>query len=300
MLDIVIDARAAQLGPGFEVARILPYRKRRMVGPFIFLDHAGPVSLTPVISEEMDVLPHPHIGLSTITYIFHGKWMHRDSVGYEQVIKPGDVNWMTAGSGVSHSERFEEEFRRTGGDLELLQAWVALPEEVEETEPTFHHYEQTQLPHDDASGVWLRVIAGQAYGLKSPVQTHSPLFYVHSELAPEAQLKLPQGYSERAIYVARGQVELGGQLYKKGQLLVVEAGKDPVITARTPATVMLLGGEPLGKRHIWWNFVSSSKERIEQAKADWEAGRIKLPVHDDEEFIPLPGSSKKSDAEPLS
>ncbi|RAL21128.1 hypothetical protein DL240_13420 [Lujinxingia litoralis] len=299
MLDIVIDARSAALSPGFEVARILPYRRRRMVGPFVFLDHAGPVALKPRVSREMDVLPHPHIGLSTITYIFHGKWMHRDSVGYEQVIKPGDVNWMTAGSGVSHSERFEEEFRRTGGDLELLQAWVALPTAVEESEPSFHHFARQHLPHQESAGIWMRMIAGEAFGLTSPVNTHSPLFYVHVELQPGARLQLPDTYSERAAYIARGQVTLQHQRYQKGQLLVFEPGKNPVLTAETPATVMLLGGEPLGKRHIWWNFVSSSKERIEQAKADWAAGRIRLPVHDDEEFIPLPGSPKK-DPEPLS
>ncbi len=299
MIDILIDARRAPLTPGLEVARILPFRKRRMVGPFIFLDHAGPVTLQPPIPYEMDVLPHPHIGLSTVTYLFHGKWMHRDSVGYEQVIRPGDVNWMTAGSGVSHSERYEEEYRKNGGELELLQAWVALPEAVEETEPTFHHYAQTTLPDAMYQGVWLRIIAGTAYGLTSPVTTYSPLFYVHAELHPGARLDLPAEYEERAAYIVRGRVSVNGQEYHNNQLLVFTPDTAPVLHALEPTTVMLLGGAPLGKRHIWWNFVSSSKERIEQAKADWQAGRIALPIHDEDEFIPLPQSPSPK-PEPLS
>lgn len=299
MIELVIDARPATIGPGMEVARILPYRKRRMVGPFIFLDHAGPVKLRPPIPHEMDVLPHPHIGLSTVTYLFHGKWMHRDSVGYEQVIRPGDVNWMTAGKGVSHSERFEEEYRKTGGDLELLQAWVALPEEVEETEPSFHHYSQTRLPEEQDSGVWLRLIAGEAFGLKSPVTTHSPLHYVHAELHPHATLSLPTDHSERAAYIVRGCIDIKGQTYHSGQLILFTPDAHPTLRALEPTTLMLLGGEPLGPRHIWWNFVSSRKERIEEAKADWQAGRIALPHHDDQEFIPLPGSQNSS-PEPLS
>lgn len=299
MLEIVIDARKAALSPGFEVARVLPFRRRRMIGPFIFLDHAGPVDLAPPIGHEMDVLPHPHIGLSTVTYLFNGKWMHRDSVGCEQVIRPGDVNWMTAGSGVSHSERFEDEYRRTGGALELLQAWVALPEAVEECDPTFHHYDQRELPEVDEPGLWMRLIAGEACGMVSPVHTHSPLFYLHAELGSGTRLEVPREHTERAAYVVRGRVEFGGASFVPGQLLVFSPGSAPVLQALEPSTVMLLGGESLGKRHIWWNFVSSSKERIEQAKADWQAGRIALPIHDDSEFIPLPGAPSAA-PEPLS
>lgn len=300
MLDIIIPARSAAIGPAFEVARLLPYRKHRMVGPFIFLDHAGPVTLNAPIPTDMDVLPHPHIGLSTITYLFHGKWMHRDSAGFEQVIRPGDVNWMTAGKGVSHSERFEAEFRKKGGDMELIQAWVALPEAKEETEPDFYHFEQSTLPHSDDGGVWLRLIAGSAYGMTSPVTTYSPLFYVHAELHPGTTLPLLNDYSERSVYIVRGSVEMDHQTYTSKQLLVISPGAQPTIKALEPTTLMLLGGEPIGKRHIWWNFVSSSKERIEQAKADWQAGRIGLPIHDDQEFIPLPGGPKKPAPEPLS
>jgi redox-sensitive bicupin YhaK (pirin superfamily) len=289
MLEMVINAREADLGHGLKVRRVLPYAKRRMVGPWIFVDHAGPVTLAAEDTRAADVRPHPHIGLSTVSYLLSGQVTHRDSLGVHQDIVPGDVNWMTAGRGISHSERFKHPDSFAGGGLELMQLWVALPEQDEETDPAFTHYPAADLPVRDEGGVWMRLIAGEAYGLKSPVRTHSPLFYLHTEWQPGARLALPGGYSEQAAYVARGEVEHGGQTYVPGQLLVFGGDTDAVLTAHTKATVMIFGGEPLGERHVFWNFVSSRKERIEQAKADWAAGRIPLPPEDHEEWIPLPG-----------
>lgn len=289
MLDLVIEARPAALSPGFNVRRILPYQLRRMLGPFIFMDHAGPVSLAPAKAPaDMDVLPHPHIGLSTVSYLFGGQVTHRDSLGVEQIIRPGEVNWMTAGAGITHSERFEDPAALAGGVLEMVQTWVALPEKDEEQAPAFTNYQPAQLPIFTDGGVWMRLIAGDAYGLKNDVRTHSPLFYLHVVLQAGARFGLPRGYPERGAYVAKGRVEVGGRAYPAGQLLVFTASLDPVIVALEPSTLMLLGGEPLGERFIWWNFVSSRKERIEQAKADWQAGRIALPPNDNAEFVPLP------------
>ncbi len=289
MLEMVITAREADLGHGLKVRRVLPYAKRRMVGPWIFVDHAGPVTLAAEDTRAADVRPHPHIGLSTVSYLLSGQVSHQDSLGVHQLINPGDVNWMTAGRGISHSERFKHPDSFAGGGLELMQLWVALPEADEETEPAFTHYPAADLPVRDEGGVWMRLIAGEAYGLKSPVRTHSPLFYLHTEWQPGARLALPGGHREQAAYVARGEVEYGGQTYVPGQLLVFGDDSDAVITAHTRSTLMIFGGEPLGERHIFWNFVSSRKERIEQAKADWAAGRIPLPPEDNQEWIPLPG-----------
>jgi redox-sensitive bicupin YhaK (pirin superfamily) len=298
MLSLVIPARRRSIGL-LEVGRILPFAQRRMVGPFIFLDHMGPLALPPAVPRETDVRPHPHIGLSTITYLFEGEITHRDSLGYEQVIRPGAVNWMTAGQGISHSERFDG-LRESGGPLHGLQAWVAMPERDEESAPAFAHHAAGDLPVFHAPGVEARLIAGEAFGLRSRVVTHSPLFYVHAELAAGAALALPAGHSERAAYVVRGSLAHGAHSHAAGRLLVFGPG-DAAIRAETPATVMLLGGEPLGPRHIWWNFVSSRKERIEQAKADWQAGRFKLPAHDDDEFIPLPEEPRRRpEPEPMS
>ncbi|RAJ97805.1 hypothetical protein LX87_02710 [Larkinella arboricola] len=288
MLDQIIDARAASLGNGFHVRRILPYRLRRMLGPFIFMDHGGPVSFSADQVPSMDVLPHPHIGLSTVSYLFDGQVTHRDSLGVQQIIRPGEVNWMTAGRGIAHSERFEDPATLAGGSLEMIQTWVALPEAAEESAPTFENYQPQELPIFTDKGVWLRLIAGNAFGLQNDVKTHSPLFYVHVVLQPGTRFGLPQGYPERGAYVAKGSVEVNGQVYGVGQLLVFTPGIDPILVAREATTLMLLGGEPLGERFIWWNFVSSRKERIEQAKADWQAGRIALPPNDDKEFVPLP------------
>jgi len=288
MLEMVITAREADLGHGLKVRRVLPYAKRRMVGPWIFVDHAGPVTLAAEDTRAADVRPHPHIGLSTVSYLLSGQVSHRDSLGVHQLINPGDVNWMTAGRGISHSERFKHPDSFAGGGLELMQLWVALPEADEETDPAFTHYPAADLPVRDEAGVWMRLIAGEAYGMKSPVRTHSPLFYLHTEWQPGARLALPGGYSEQAAYVARGEVEYDGVTYVPGQLLVFGNDTDATLTAHTKATLMVFGGEPVGERHIFWNFVSSRKERIEQAKADWAAGRIALPPDDDQEWIPLP------------
>jgi redox-sensitive bicupin YhaK (pirin superfamily) len=285
MIELVIDPRRRDLG-GFEVARLLPAAARRMVGPFIFLDRMGPAEFDAGLPRAVDVRPHPHIGLSTLTYLFEGEIMHRDSVGSAQPIRPGEVNWMTAGRGITHSERFERA-RREGGRMDGLQAWVALPREDEETEPAFFHHPAADLPELEEDGAWRRVIAGEAYGARSPVRTHSPLFYVHSTLEAGAREQLPDGFSERAAYVIEGEVEADGRRIKEGELLVFGKG-EAVLQASTRAALMLLGGEPVGERFIEWNFVSSSQERIEQAKADWRAGRMKLPDLDRDEFISLP------------
>jgi redox-sensitive bicupin YhaK (pirin superfamily) len=211
MLEMVITAREADLGHGLKVRRVLPYAKRRMVGPWIFVDHAGPVTLAAEDTRAADVRPHPHIGLSTVSYLLSGQVSHQDSLGVHQLINPGDVNWMTAGRGISHSERFKHPDSFAGGGLELMQLWVALPEADEETEPAFTHYPAADLPVRDEGGVWMRLIAGEAYGMKSPVRTHSPLFYLHTEWQPGARLALPGGHREQAAYVARGEVEYGGQ-----------------------------------------------------------------------------------------
>lgn len=297
-IELVIPSRRKDLG-GFEVGRVLPWTQRRMVGPFIFFDHMGPVNFPPQVPRKTDVRPHPHIGLSTITYLYDGEIVHRDSVGFHQTIRPGEVNWMTAGSGISHSERFDS-IRETGGALHGIQAWVALPESAEETSPGFVHFDAAQLPSQVDKGLSVKVIAGSAYGMTSPVTTHSPLFYVHLELDAGRTMDVCGGYSERAIYVAKGSVRIEGERYETGQMAVLSPGSMPAIAAIEPSIVMLLGGEPVGPRNIWWNFVSSSKERIEQAKADWKAGRIKLPVDDDKEFIPLPEDPPPPKPEPMS
>ena len=293
MPDLVIDARKAAISAQLEVRRILPFRLRRMVGPFIFMDHAGPVQQSPQTVHSLDVLPHPHIGLSTVSYLFDGQVTHRDSLGVEQIIKPGEVNWMTAGRGIAHSERFEDPAVLANGGFEMIQTWVALPEKDEEDSPTFDNYKPDQLPVFTDKGVWMRLIAGNAYGLNNDVKTHSPLFYLHIVLEPGARFNLPKEHSERGVYIVKGSVETEGYVYKDGQMLVYNKGADPVITAQVKTTVMLLGGEPLGERFIWWNFVSSRKERIEQAKEDWKQGRIILPPNDNKEFVPLPQDKSK-------
>jgi redox-sensitive bicupin YhaK (pirin superfamily) len=287
MIDLVIEERSRDLG-GFIVGRVLPYAPRRMVGPFVFFDHFGPLYLPRDIPRSVDVRPHPHIGLSTLSYLFEGEIMHRDSLGSEQPIRPGEVNWMTAGRGITHSERFERA-RAEGGSMHGIQAWVALPREDEEIAPSFAHYAGDDLPTYEGDGLVARLVAGEAFGARAKVATHSPLFYVHWELRQGASAELPAQYAERAAFIARGSVEVEGRRFDAGRMLVFAAGAPVTFTAQTPATVMLLGGEPIGERFVEWNFVSSSKERIEQAKADWRAGRMRLPVHDDREFIPLPG-----------
>lgn len=298
MIDIVIEARRASIAANMEVRRILPFRQRRMVGPFIFMDHAGPVSVQPESASAMDVLPHPHIGLSTVSYLFGGQVTHRDSLGVEQIIRPGEVNWMTAGKGIAHSERFEDPAALAGGDLEMIQTWVALPEKDEEATPSFDNYKPEVLPTFTDTGVWMRLIAGNAFGLKSNVKTHSPLFYLHVVLETGARFGLPKEHAERGFYIAKGSVEVSGKKYTAGQMLVFTKGVDPIIFSKEPSMLMLLGGEPLGERFIWWNFVSSRKERIEQAKADWKEGRILLPPTDNHEFVPLPEDKSKPAGSP--
>lgn len=287
MIDIVIEARKASIAAGMDVKRILPFRMRRMVGPFIFMDHAGPVTVPVESAPSMDVLPHPHIGLSTVTYLIEGRVTHRDSLGVKQEIRPGEVNWMTAGKGISHSERFEDPAVLAGG-IEMLQTWVALPEQAEESDPSFNNYKPEQLPVFTDKGVWMRLIAGNAFGLNGSVSTHSPLFYLHVVLDQGAKFNLPKEHPERGVYIVRGSIEVAGRSYVAGQMVVFNTTAEPVIVGRESSVVMMLGGDPLGERFIWWNFVSSRKERIEQAKADWKEGRIVLPPGDDHEFVPLP------------
>jgi redox-sensitive bicupin YhaK (pirin superfamily) len=286
MLECVIEPRRRDLG-GFEVGRVLPHAQRRMVGPFVFFDHMGPADFPPGISRRVDVRPHPHIGLSTVTYLLDGEIVHRDSVGTEQPIRPGEINWMTAGRGITHSERFEKA-RAQGGVVHGLQAWVALPDEAEETAPSFEHFDAAELPVVDDPGIRARVLAGRAFGVEAPVPVHSPMFYAHCTLDAGASLPLPGDHPERAAYIVSGALDVGGTRYEAGRMLVFATARTPRITASEACTVLVLGGDPVGPRFIEWNFVSSSKERIEQAKADWRAGRMKLPDLDDREFIPLP------------
>ena len=288
LADLIFDARPASLSTGMTVQRVLPYAKQRMVGPFVFLDHAGPTELAREAAGAADVLPHPHIGLSTLSYLLSGEVTHRDSLGVHQLIRAGDVNWMTAGKGIAHSERFDTPGAFGPPGLELLQSWVALPDELEECDPSFDTYGVDALPVSDEAGVRMRLVAGEAWGARSTVRVHSPLFYVHVELQPGAHTALPDNHDERAIYVVRGEIEVGGERFHRGQMLVFKGRREVRLRATEHAIVMLLGGEPVGHRYIWWNFVSSSRERIEQAKADWTAGRIILPPNDDKEFVPLP------------
>lgn len=286
MIELVIEQRRRNLGGSFEVGRVLPFAKRRMVGPFIFFDHIGPVDIPRGVDRSADVRPHPHIGLSTVTYLFAGEIMHRDSLAYEQAIRPQEVNWMTAGRGITHSERLERA-RAQGDSIHGIQAWVALPREAEETEPSFSHHSGNDLPQWTEGGVTGHLIAGSAYGLTAGAQTHSPLFYAHLDLAPGASAEVPGGHSERAVYIASGAVEVDGRRFDAGKMLVLD-GSASRVTANERSTIMLLGGEPVGERYIYWNFVSSSEERLAQAAADWKAGRMKLPDTDHGEFIPLP------------
>ncbi|HXI34433.1 MAG TPA: pirin family protein [Gemmatimonadales bacterium] len=286
MIEQLIPQRRRDLG-GFEVGRVLPHHGGKMVGPFIFFDHMGPVDFKAGIPRSVDVRPHPHIGLATVTYLFEGEIMHRDSVGSEQPIRPGEVNWMVAGRVITHSERFERA-RREGGRMHGIQAWVALPEDQEEGAPSFHHHPVADLPTYESGGLWARLVAGEAHGAKAKVEASSPMFYIHWKLEPGVRAALPGGYAERAAYVAAGEVEMDGQTVRAGEMAIFTKGSECVAEAKTASIVMALGGEPLGRRFIEWNFVSSRRERIEQAKADWRAGRMKLPDLDDQEFTPLP------------
>ncbi|MFA7588104.1 MAG: pirin family protein [Novosphingobium sp.] len=287
MIELVIDKRTRDLGGGFEVGRVLPFAKRRMIGPFIFFDQMGPIDLAPGIPERLDVRPHPHIGLSTVTYLHSGALTHRDSLGFHQEIRPGEVNWMVAGSGITHSERFEHA-RAHGAHMHGIQAWVALPTEYEETAPAFYHHEGADLPEWQDGGVHGRLIAGSTDGLSAAVPVHSPLFYHHLEMATDSRHTVSSTSTERAIFVALGEVDIAGQSIGAGRMAVLTPGHAADIRALQPSTVMVIGGEPVGERFIFWNFVSSSKERLEQAKEDWRQQRMKLPAGDDRDYTPLP------------
>jgi len=282
-IELTIEPRIRSLGE-FDVRRVLPSAERRMVGPFVFLDHMGPAVFPP--GQGIAVRPHPHIGLATITYLFEGEIMHRDSLGFVQLIQAGAVNLMTAGRGIVHSERASDDLAVTSR-LHGIQSWLALPLELEEMEPGFIHYPTTTLPELALGGATVRVIMGAAYGARSPVATYSPTLYLDVRLPAGAELALPNDVSERAAYVVEGAVTIEGQEYREGMMLVARTGATVRLRANVPSRVMVVGGEPFGRRHIWWNFVSSSKERIEQAKRDWAEGRMgKVPG--DDEFIPLP------------
>ncbi len=267
--------------------RVLPSARRRLVGPFIFWDHMGPAEQAP--GQGIDVRPHPHINLATVTYLFEGEIFHRDSLGSAQAIRPGDVNWMTAGSGIVHSERTPAEERARVSRLHGIQAWVALPRDREEVLPSFRHHPKASLPKLSLSGAELSVIAGEAYGARSPVETLSPLFYVDARLEAGAKLAVPVDYQERAAYVVEGSIACGAERFEPGHLLVFAPGRAATLLAEGKAHVMLFGGAPLeSERHIYWNFVSSSDERIERAKERWRAGNFPKVPGDDQEFIPLP------------
>ncbi len=286
-LELVLLPRAHDLG-GFEVRRALPAKERQMVGPFIFFDQMGPGEF--LAGRGLDVRPHPHIGLSTVTYLFDGEILHRDSLGSHQPIVPGDVNWMTAGRGIAHSERTDQVLRARSNRLFGIQSWVALPKDAEETAPGFVHHPAASLPLVEDGGVRLRLIAGAGWGLAAPVAVSSPLFYADAVLAPGSALPLPEEHEERAAYVLDGEIEVAGDRFEPGRMLVFRAG-DRIALRAGPrgARVLLLGGAAMdGPRHLFWNFVSSSRERIEQAKADWKAGRFGKVPGDEAEFIPLP------------
>ncbi len=291
-IETIIVPRARDLG-GFEVRRALPAPKRQMVGPFIFFDQMGPAEF--LTDQGIDVRPHPHIGLATVTYLYQGEFQHRDSLGTNQMISPGEVNWMIAGNGVTHSERTSAETRQGRSSLYGIQTWVALPEDAEETPAAFEHHKEAALPVLENDGVTLRLIIGTAYGEQAPTKTFTEMFYADVQMRPGAKIPLPDDHEDRGVYVVDGEIEVAGDRFEAGRMMVFRPG-DRVSMKAGPqgARVMLLGGATMdGPRHIWWNFVASSKERIEEAKeawraGDWQNGRFQLPPGDDAEFIPLP------------
>jgi redox-sensitive bicupin YhaK (pirin superfamily) len=282
-VELTIQPRVRSLGE-FDVRRVLPAAKRRMVGPFVFLDHMGPAVFLP--GHGIAVRPHPHIGLATITYLFEGEIMHRDSLGVRQLIQAGAVNLMTAGRGIVHSERASDDLAVTS-KLHGIQSWIALPQDLEEMEPSFLHYPASALPELDVDGCSVRVIIGSAYGLQSPVLAYSPTLYFEAALAANAKLAVLDEAEERAVYVVSGTVEIGGETYGEGTLAVLRGGRAVPLEAKAEARVIVVGGSPVGPRHIWWNFVSSSEARIERAKRDWAEMRMGS-VPGDDEYIPLP------------
>ncbi|MER9628177.1 pirin family protein [Mesorhizobium sp. M0296] len=287
-IELMVIPNTKDIG-GFQVRRALPTARRRLVGPFIFFDRMGPAVLR--AGQALDVRPHPHIGLSTVTYLFDGKIRHRDSLGTEMVIQPGDVNLMTAGRGIVHSERTPEELRGAPMSVSGLQTWLALPDGKEEVAPVFENTAALRLPEVEAEGVSGRVIIGAFSGLRSPVATASDTLYADLRLAPGASVKVPADAEERAIYTLEGEVSISGDRFPAERLLVFRPGDEIVVSSERGAHFMLFGGASLGsKRYIWWNFVSSSKERIEQAKEEWKTGRFDIVPGDEQEFIPLPES----------
>ena len=284
-LELIIVPRARDIG-GFEVHRALPHAKRQMVGPFIFFDQMGPAQF--LVGQGMDVRPHPHIGLATVTYLFDGRVMHRDSEGNALEIAPGAMNLMTAGRGIAHSERTPQSARDTGQAMFGIQSWIALPRDEEEIAPSFQHFDAASLPVIEDKGVWARVIAGSAFGKASPVETFSDWLYAEVVLEAGAQVPFDPDHEERAIYVAEGEVEIAGDTFEAPRLLVFRPGDRITIVAKRRARLMFLAGAAMeGPRYIWWNFVSSRKERIEEAKEDWKMGRF-AGVPGETEFIPLP------------
>jgi Pirin-related protein len=287
-VDMIILPPVRDLGDGFQVRRALPSAHRRMVGPFVFFDQFGPTTFS--AGEGLDVRPHPHIGLATVTYVLEGEILHRDSLGKVQAIRPGAVNWMTAGRGIVHSERSADETRAAGGPLFGLQTWVALPKAKEEADPAFFHHAADTIPETEADGVHIRVVAGSSDGLTSPVQAFSDMLYADVTLQDGARYRLNTEHIERAVYVISGALAVEGQSgqFDAGELVIFKPDAEIVLQAKGPTRIMLVGGEPLdGPRHIYWNFVSSSRERIEQAKEDWRHGRFES-VPGESEFIPLP------------
>jgi redox-sensitive bicupin YhaK (pirin superfamily) len=285
-IETVIVPRARDIG-GFEVRRALPSAQRQMVGPFIFFDQMGPVLMKS--GQGIDVRPHPHIGLATVTWLFDGLMFHRDSLGSEQPIAPGELNWMTAGRGIVHSERTPAAELARERKVFGIQSWVALPKAHEQTAPGFEHIDVSKLPLIQDRGISVRIVAGSLYGLTSPVKTHSDLFYADATLNAGAVLPLPAGHEERGIYVAAGEIEIAGSVFAENRLLVFRPGDAIAVRALKPSRLMLLGGEPMdGPRYIWWNFVSSSRERIEAAKNDWKEARFDIVPGDEKDFIPLP------------
>lgn len=287
-IDLIIAPRKKDIG-SFEVRRALPYAKRRLVGPFIFFDHMGPATFSP--GKGIDVRPHPHIGLATVTFLFDGEIHHRDNLGFHQPIRPGDVNWMTAGRGIVHSERTGPETRAAGHTLHGIQTWIALPKEHEETAPAFYHHPKDTLPVITQEGAALNLIAGTAFGEESPVKTFSPMFYLGGSLESGADLKIPDEHEERAVYIVDGDATLNGQALSEGEMAVLVPGASCRIKSDTGARIMLAGGAPIdGKRLIWWNLVASDQALIDRAKAEWKNGDFAKVVDDEHEYIPLPES----------
>ena len=285
-MRLVLQPHAKDLGGGFVVRRLLPAAGRRAVGPFVFFDHMGPVEAGP--ADQHDVRPHPHIGLATCTYLFEGAMMHRDSTGAVQRIEPGAVNWMTAGRGIVHSERTPDDLRAVQRRSHGLQLWIALPAELEEVEPAFQHVAADEIPALEIGGAQVRVLVGEAFGAASPVRAASPTLYLDVVLAAGDAFPLPLA-DERAVYGVDAPFELDGERFEPGRMVVLQPGEEPMLSASGDARVVLIGGAPLGERFLWWNFVASRKERIEQAAADWQAGRFPA-VPGETEFIPLPAA----------